>query len=78
MSRDSYFRQCDLRWEICPGVFRCQTAWIPEKVASVGAIVRLKDEEGLWMVTAVYGRQQETKLRAAQHDYANQRKVSDV
>ena len=80
--KSEFYCQCELTRPT--GVDRLETmvSWIPEKIAKVGNIVRLKDKAGEWTegwkVTAVYDRQPYTPLEAKERDYKRQRKASDI
>jgi len=58
------------------------TSRIPEKIAKVGLVVKLKDEDGNWTegwkVMVVYGRLPLSILQKCERDYLKQRKASDV
>ncbi len=47
MSATLYFRQCHLVKKTASGTVE-QTSWIPERFASLGAAVRLRNPDGEW------------------------------
>lgn len=58
------------------------TAWIPEKFAHVGKLVKIKKDsgeyDGPWRVSKVYGKLEASKVEASERDFLKQRKVSDI
>lgn len=54
-----------------------KVAWIPQKHAVVGGMVRLHDEDG-WRVDAVYSVMESSFVQDRERDYRYQRRVSDV
>lgn len=76
---ETMMRQCELTRPVDGGV-GVRVAWIPEEVARLGNVVRLRIH-GEWVpgykVTAIYGRQtyRETNLRS--RDHLKHRKNSD-
>lgn len=72
-----FFRQCKLEW--C----EMQTvSWIPEKVAKVGQMVRVKnrkaDDWQLWTVMSVGPRQDSDTVRALEQQHKWTRPHSDI
>jgi hypothetical protein len=54
----------------------CQ-AWIPEKFAKKGKVIKLKNEDG-WIVTDVYFRMESTLVNDNSQDYKSHRKATDI
>jgi len=78
---ESFYRQCELVRPVENG-YEVMVSWIPEEIASISAIVRLKDGKGEWTkgwsVRAIYGRMPFSYLKKRDRDHINQRKQSDV
>lgn len=66
---DSFHRQCELRQGNV-----IQVSWIPEKFAKKGKKVRLKDEDGIWEVTAVWARKGSKQVHEDSHHHVSHRK----
>jgi len=54
-----------------------QFAWIPQKYASVGKVLRLGQEEG-WLVTHIWETQPEKVVMVRERAYKRWRDVTDV
>lgn len=81
--RSEFYRQCNLRRQVGPDHFEDIMSWIPDEIAKVGNIVRLRnsaEEEWSenWLVVAAHERQPWSHLKERERDYVNQRKASDV
>ena len=57
--------------------YSIQTAWIPEKFAVMGKILRKKDDIG-WMVTNVFSTMDEKDVKMQERVYKTHGKVSDI
>lgn len=59
----------------------CMTSWIPTKFAKKNKILKLKDngvwKDG-WVVTSVFGTQDEKIVLARRSDYRNWRDMTDI
>lgn len=80
--REKFYRQCELARPSELGR-ELMTSWIPEKIAKVGNVVRLKDEDGEWtegweVLVAYDVRMAYSYLKKRDRDHVNQRKASDV
>jgi len=76
--KNIFYRQCILHKELSSGGRRVQTSWIPEKYATVGKYLKLKDEDG-WQVKSVGDEKRTQKeVLARSRDHLKQRQVSDV
>lgn len=53
------------------------TAWIPEKFAVVGKVLKIKGDDG-WLVVSIHSRKSEEEVRERSQDYKHQRKASDI
>jgi len=42
---ETYYKQCTLRKTLGPTTTRCQTAWIPEKFAIKGKVIKIRDKD---------------------------------
>lgn len=71
------FRQCLLRKED-----RVLTTWIPDSFASVGKLLKLKNDNGEWddgwKVVETYNRVSEKEVIDNSRDFMRQRKASDI
>lgn len=81
--RSEFYRQCNLRRQVGPDRFEDIMSWIPDEIAKVGNIVRLRnsaEEEWSenWLVVAAHERRPLSYLKERERDYVNQRKASDV
>ena len=74
--------QCKLRRPQSDGTSQTMTSWIPSKVATKGATVRLKEEDGTWtegwQVMATYATMPSDELNERSRDYTRTRKASDI
>lgn len=78
MAKDDTYAQCELRR--MAGKF--DVAWLPEKFAQKGRMIRFKDDSGSWedgwKVMEVYARKMFSEIEAKERDFLHQCKVSDV
>jgi len=44
----NYYKQCTLRKTLNPTTTRTQVAWIPEKYASEGKVIKIRNEDDQW------------------------------
>lgn len=76
-----YYCQCNMRKKIENG-YKLNVAWIPEKFAQKGKVIKLKWEDGTWEegweVMFVGARQEAEKVEENERDYLKQRKASDI
>jgi hypothetical protein len=66
------YKQCKLtkgKWH--------QYAWIPEKYAKKGKVLRIKDEGG-WLVVGVFATESEEVIKARERGYKHWRSVTDI
>lgn len=76
----NFYVQCDLEKQM-EGYVVTDTAWIPEKFATINRNIKIKidNEWSLnWKVVKMYGKEEEEKVEKGERDYLKQRKVSDV
>ena len=64
--------QCSLRKES-----RHTVAWIPERYAIVGKVVKLLDEDG-WEVIEAYNRMASAYVNERSQDHKRHRKATDI
>ncbi len=62
--------------EMSRGVAR-QTAWLPQKLAVRGKVLRVSGEDG-WVVENCGVKMEERELSERSQDYKHQRKASDI
>ena len=75
---DSYqMTQCRLERKDSLGILHHQVAWIPT-VRANNRKVRIKGEEGVWVVTDKYAIDSSENVIANSSDYRNHRKATDV
>ena len=61
---ETMYRQCKLRRRT-----RYRYAWLPDRYAVQGKVLRIRDEDG-WRVEEVYDAQSEEQVKARERDYA--------
>ena len=57
--------------------YAIQTAWIPEKFAVMGKILKIKDEIG-WLITNVFSTMDEKDVKMQKRIYKIYRKVTNI
>lgn len=70
------YRQCKLK----KGAL-IQISWIPDKLATIGAILKLKTMEiwdNGWIITEVYAQRPESKVLLNRDDYRYHRMATDI
>jgi len=76
-----FYVQCELKKQVENG-FVYDIAWIPEKFATIGKQIKIKQEDDTWdcgwAVVKTYSRIEADKIEGCERDYLKQRKVSDV
>jgi hypothetical protein len=81
MSRELFYIQCRLEQIIDSDSFSYRTAWIPERYARKGRVLRIKQGDVWadgWEVTETYVKKPARVVEATERDYLKQRSVSDV
>ena len=76
------YYQCLLTKNV-PGGYIHTIAWLPKKWAtSINKKLKLKDDNGNWnggwVVTMLYGSQEESFIMEHERDWAKQRQASDI
>ena len=73
----SYHRQCKLKRGT-----ENQVSWIPDAIAVVGQVVKLKEEDGTWdegwEVIEIYDRSETQYVLKHSRDWKTQRRGSDI
>ena len=81
MPKPETHTQCKLHRHLPGGTLEL-TSWIPTKIATKGATVRLKEEDGTWtegwLVIATYATMPSDELNERSRDYTRTRKTSDI
>ena len=80
---ERFFRQAELYRFISENKYEATTSWIPEEIAKVGNLIRIKESsdaewEENWKVVKVYDRKSLSQLSDKERDYLKQRQASDV
>lgn len=71
----TYYKQCWLGRE---GEKFIHVAWIPEKFAKSGKVLRIKDVDGFKVLAIGTARKPEEEVQERSRDFKNTRKASDI
>jgi hypothetical protein len=81
MARTSTYTQCRLEKQIPAGTARLMS-WIPSAFATVGRVVKLREEGDVWndgwRVVETFQTRSEAEVNILSHAYTKQRKASDI
>lgn len=81
MSKDKFYVQCRLNKPSPEGGTSYRTAWIPEKFAQEGRILKLKigeDWSDGWKVIDTWGRKSSKEMSERSRYHLTQRDASDI
>jgi len=76
------YRQCRLEKRRADGALLIRTSWLPEPYCAMGAILKLKNEDGTWddgwSVVSVSEPKNGKFVEMRSRDYLKTRKASDI
>lgn len=82
MAKALNYRQCVLRKKSKDGSTLEQVSWIPESLARIGKVLRLRDDGETWSngweVTVAGSLRPANLVEAGSRDYLRTRKASDI